>query len=146
MSIRSFGIFFKPTSAIVIPASGRLTEPGIDLINALYLRTGAGTGIVPQVSAALAAKGASIADALLLAADWNYIGTTPAGSGVLIMPLKPGNDVEIWNAGANNLNVYPPSAVIQIDALGAGSPYVLVPGKLRAFQCWTTNQFLSFGN
>ena len=146
MSISAFRALFIPTSPFVIPENGKLSGHGVDFINALYLRTGAGTGIVPKVSPALVAAGTSIANALLLAADWNYVATVSPGAGVQIMPLKPGNDLEVWNAGANTLNIYPPSALIRIDALGAGVPYVLAPGKLRAFQCWTTSQFLSIGN
>lgn len=146
MSIQGFPYQYRPAAKIIDPQTGALLGDGIGLILALINRTGKGTGIVPIVSAPLVAAGVSIADALTLVNDWNYVATTAAGSGVGILPLKPGNDIEVWNAGANNLNVYPPSAAAQIDALGVGSPFVLAPGKLRAFQCWTINQFLSFGN
>lgn len=147
MSIQAFGADGPtPQYPLVDPQTGFLTKNGRYLLLQLWNRTGQGTGIVPKVSAALVAAGVTIADALQLTADWNWVATIAAGTGVQILPLKPGNDIEVWNAGANNLNVYPPSAAIQIDALGNGAPYVLAPGKFRAFQCWTPTQFLSFGN
>lgn len=145
MSIQAFARNFNASSKLV-DDNGIPIGDGRDFLLALFNRTGAGTGIVPKVSDSLVATGASIADALGLITDWNLVGTVAAGTGVQILPLKPGNDIQVYNGGANALLVYPPSALIQIDALGNGIGFSLAPGKLRIFECWTLSQFISFGN
>ena len=141
---------FNPRSQLVDQNGVPTTAYGQGFLRALNNRTGIGTGIVPIVSnPVLTATGSSISNALQLVADWNDVETTPAGSGVAIssqLNLQPGNDIWVFNGGVNNLNVYPPDADTQIDALGAGAPYVLVPGKLRCFMCWQATQFRSYGN
>lgn len=149
MSIQSFVQNFFGPDPFTKP-NGTLTVNASKFLLQLWNRTGGGTGIVPKVSDNLISSGASIADALMLIADWNYIGTAAAGSGVQILPLKPGNDIWVLNKGAHTVNVYPPDG-IEIDALGAGSPYALAQNKLRCFQCWTADQgqttfFVTYGN
>lgn len=144
MSIQSFGYLFVPTRKLV-DQNGIPFQDGRDFLLSLFNRTGAGTGIIPKVSAPLTATGASISTALGLATDWNLVGTVPAGTGVQIMPLQPGNDIQVFNSGANALLVYP-QANAQIDALGNGVGFSLAPGKLRIFECWTLSQFVSYGN
>lgn len=150
MSIQAFGQDFpQPQVKIIDPETGALTRDGRYLLLALWNRTGKGTGIIPVVSASLVATGSSIADALQLTADWNYFGNVGGGSGCQILALKPGNDIEVYNGDAiESLAVYPPSAADQIDALGAGAPYLVLPGKLRIFECWAINpgQFYSYGS
>lgn len=149
MSIQSFGFDFSAQSnglKFFDPQTGQLTRIGSYFLLALWNRTGTGTGIVPKVSDPLVAAGASIADALMLVTDWNLVGTVAAGTGVQILPLKPGNDIQVYNNGANALLIYPPDANTQIDALGNGVAFSLAPGKLRIFECWTLNQFVTYGN
>lgn len=149
MSIQKFASLFNPRTPLVDKLGIPSTNYGQQFLLALWNRTGGGTGIVPSVDATLVATGATIADALQLTKDWNGTQTTPAGSGVAIasaLNLQPGNDIWVFNGGLNNLNVYPPSGAVQIDALGNGNPYVLASGKLRCFQCWTAAQFHSYGN
>ena len=122
---------------------------GRALLQAFYNRTGGQDGIIPTVSGALTATGTTLATALGLTNDWNLVMTVPANSGVIISPLlnlQPGNDIWVYNNDAANLKVYPPSATIQIDQLGAGAPFVLAAHKLRCFQCWTSTLFVSYGN
>jgi hypothetical protein len=145
VSIQGFIYQFRPNSKLVDPSTGIPIADGIDALNALFNRTGKGTGIIPIVSGPLVAAGVDQSSALGLSNDWNYVATVTAGSGVQILPLKPGNDIEVFNAGANALNVYPPTGS-QIDALGINAPYVLNPGKLRIFQCWQIALFISLGN
>ncbi len=150
MSIQSFNYDFtaEEVASFIDPKTGALTKVGRYLLLALWNRTGQGTGIVPKVSPAvgqLTAIGSSIGDALGLVTDWNLVGVVAAGTGVQIMPLKPGNDIEVFNNGSNPLNVYPPTGC-QIDAMSVNAPYVLQVGKLRIFQCWTLSLYLSLGN
>lgn len=149
MSIQSFLQNFAPRNPIVDPQTGiPTTDYGQSLLLALWNRTGSGTGIVPKVTdpaALLVAAGNSQITAFAVTQDWNWFGTVPVGSGALILPLKPGNDIQFFNGGANPLNVYPPLGY-QIDALGLNQPFSLVAGKLRVFECWALNQLFSFGN
>lgn len=144
MSIQRFAHNFFAAGPFVDKA-GALTVDASRFLLALFNRTGMGTGIVPVVSDVLVATGTTAADALGLINDWNLVGTTAAGSGVKILPLKPGNDIQVFNAGANSLKVYPPSG-FQIDALGVDQPYVLAAGKLRIFECWGLTQLYSLGS
>ena len=153
MTISKFQTVFNPVAPLVTQNTGvPHGTTGAPLLNALFQRTGGGTGIVNKVTpptAPLVATGATMADALPLTQDWNHVGTVPPGSGVQIAPelnLQPGNDIWVFNNHVNNLNVYPPSGDVQFDGLGNGQPYVLPPGKTRAFQVWTPNQFNSYGN
>jgi hypothetical protein len=148
----SVAALFNARSQLVEKSGIPSVASGRGLLQAVYNRTGGGTGIVNQVTpptAPLVATGASVVDALKLTADWNNVGETPAGAGVHIAPelnLQPGNDIWAYNNGTNNLNVYPPDADTEIDAGGAGQPYVLAPGKSRCFQCLTPTKFSSYGN
>lgn len=149
MSIQAFGFNFDVQRTLV-DKSGVPTRDGRDFLLSLFNRTGAGTGIVPKMGLSatnnpLVATGSVLADSLQLTADWNLVGTVGAGTGVQILPLKPGNDIQVYNAGANNLNVYPPGGS-QIDALAINQAFVLAPNKLRIFECWTLTQLYSFGN
>lgn len=144
MSIQRFARNFFGAGPFV-NTDGALTVDASRFLLALFNRTGMGNGIVPVVSDLLIAAGMTAADALQLTADWNLVATVAAGSGVQILLLKPGNDIEVYNSGANNLKIYPPTG-LQIDALGVDQPYVLAAGKLRIFQCWGLTQLYSLGN
>jgi hypothetical protein len=140
MSFRSF-----PTSmvqgALIVPQSGQPTNFFYKFLLALFNSAGGGDGIVPVVSGALTAEGNSQQTALVLAADWNLVETVPAGSGVVMPALSPGNDITVWNASGSNLNVYP-FAGAAINAGAANAAYVLAPGDLAYFQCWSTTQLI----
>lgn len=149
MSITKFQALFQPRAPLVDQSGLVTSNYGLGFLQALYQRTGGGTGIVPKVSDPITATGKSINDAFQLTADWNPVFTTPLGSGVAIssqLGLQPGNDIWVYNAGANDLSVYPPSSQVVIDTGIAGNPYNLPPNKLRCFQCWQANLFLSYGN
>lgn len=154
MSIQSFAQNFDPRNPLVDPATGiPTTNYGRALLLALWNRTGLGTGIVPKVTGAdpsgppglLVAEGTTQADALAVTSDWNWFGTVAIGTGAIIPPLKPGNDIQFQNGGAHSLNIYPPIGY-QIDALAVNAPFVLAAGKLRIFECWSLTQLFSFGN
>jgi hypothetical protein len=159
MSIKHIPAHFIPSAPVVEPTTGTPTVAhGRAFMQAMHQRTGGGTGIVPQVTpqtSLLKATGTGMNDALGLTQDWNHVGTVPAGTGVQIAPelaLQAGNDIWVFNNGANNLNVFPPDGQTQIDALAVGDPFVLAPGKSRCFQCLATSGggqngiFSSYGN
>lgn len=150
MSIQAFQAQFSANTPFqfIDPQTGVLTKTGQYLFLQLWNRTGKGTGIVPIVGNNLVASGASLGGALQLVNDWNLVGTVGAGTGVAILPLKPGNDIQVFNGGLNALNIYPPTSADSIDSLGPGNPYSLIPQKLRIFECWvdSPSQFYSYGN
>lgn len=145
MSIQRFAHNFFGADAFT-KADGTLMVNASKFLLALWNRTGGGTGIIPQVSDPLTATGANVVTALGLTKDWNNVSDVPTGSGVQLPVMKPGNDCQVKNTGAHALKIYPASPDVQIDALGNGAAFSLAAGKLRIFECWTSNQLDSFGN
>jgi hypothetical protein len=150
MSISKFQALFNARAALVDPQGIPTTAYGRGFLQALYDRTGDGTGIIPGVTnPPIAAAGTTIADAFQLTEDWNDIESGNADSGVAIsslLNLQPGNDIWVFNGTGTTKFVYPPDSNTQIDALGPGVGYQLDPGKLRCFQCWQATQYHSYGN
>jgi hypothetical protein len=136
MSFQAFQQNF-PQTAFVNPQTGHLTTDGRLLLTTMHQRQGGGTGIIPVVKQALAATGATQADAHTLTADWNDVQTVPTGSGVAIPTMKPGNDITIRNSGANALNVYPFSGA-QIDTHAVNAPISMPPNTTMTLRCWST--------
>jgi hypothetical protein len=98
--------------------------------NANHLRT---------VSNNLTATGTVRGDALTLTAQFNNVTTVASGTGARLINRENGElIVRVRNGGANALNVYPFNVTDQIDALGAGNPYVLAAGKVGTW-CLTTS-------
>ena len=82
---------------------------------------GANGQVAPSVSAA----GTTINDATDLVASINYVSTVAASSGVQLYFGQVGDDMWVFNAGANALKVYPPSSSHTINQLSAGSAMIL---------------------
>ena len=118
---------------------GAMTTPGMAFWRALWNRTGAGTGLINQVSLGLKGSGASQVTAQALTADWNEITTS---GGVILPSLTGGQAVLIANEGAGGSNIYPPIGS-QIDALGVNNPYVLANAKLQLFSFFSSTQIYS---
>ena len=77
------------------------------------------------VATALTAAGTTLATALALTADTNVIGTCASGAGVQLPSAEIGDSCEIYNGGANQCVVYPDAAANQINAITAGSGFIL---------------------
>lgn len=123
--------------------SGVLTQFGRFLMLAIFSRTGGPSGVPIEVNTDLAATGSTQADALALTKDWNEVLTVPAGAGVQVATLQPGQSQRVYNGGgAGPLKVYPPDNAA-IDALGANVAYSLAAGKTQEFDCYETTQFRS---
>jgi hypothetical protein len=144
MSFQAFPYNF-PTGSFLDSKTGRPTQDWWRFLLSLFNRSGAGDGIVPQVSGALTAQGSNQTSALTLGNDWNNVQNVPSGSGVVMPSMSPGNDIWVFNSAAASVNVYPFSGAT-IDQLGPNAPFVLAQNKLRCFQCWTTTQLHSYGN
>lgn len=88
------------------------------------------------INTGLTAAGVSQPGALGLAQNFNEVTTVAAGSGVRLpagtTQSVTGLEVTVWNAGANTLNVYPPTSA-QIDALGLNNPDTITAGACKTY-------------
>jgi hypothetical protein len=89
-------------------------------------------GAVREAFASVAGAGTTISDATAASArSYVFITSGAASSGFKLQTptVTPGVTQEIINQTANNILIYPSAVGVQIDALGAGNPYTLGPGK-----------------
>lgn len=86
----------------------------------------AANNICGDQSSALTAAGTTKATALALSAQSNYLSITSSGKGVSLPAMNLGDDVDVWNNGANNLLVYTTAGVADtITNLSANGGYTL---------------------
>ena len=78
-----------------------------------------------RVATGLTAAGTTISDALDLNATINVVSTVAASTGVQLYSMLIGDEMEVYNAGANSLKVYPQSSSVAINQLAAGSAMLL---------------------
>lgn len=78
----------------------KLATAGISAVAAQAINGDAATGIT--------AAGTTQATATPLPAANNFIGTAAASSGVILPPGNLGDEIFVFNGGANTLAVYPP--------------------------------------
>ena len=150
MSAQAFATNFPAPKTPLVDKGGLATQDGRFLWLAFFNRTGGADGIIPIVSGTplspnkqlLVAAGAN---ALPLTDDWNYFGTVGAGLACLLQIKSPGQDVKVFNGGANPLAIFPPPG-FQIDALAVNAAFSLAAGKMRTFECWSVTQLVSWGN
>ena len=90
----------------------------------------------------LTATGTTLANALVLTADYNQVSTTASGTGVVLPTAVVGRSVYIVNRGANTLNVYPATGAA-IDGLSANTAFVLPVNGALEFKATTTSQWYS---
>lgn len=110
---------------------------------AIFNRTGGESGQPNQVADDLTATGTTQATALALAVDWNFVTAVPAGSGVILMSLQPGQEQRVYNLDpANTLKIYPADGCA-IDADAVNGPYSLAAGKTQVFSAETITQYRS---
>jgi hypothetical protein len=89
----------------------------------------AADAITGTTANALTATGAAQATALALPADANRFTTVAASTGTILPAMNPGDEVTIFNGGANALSVYPPvgGAINAIATNGAYSVATATP-------------------
>lgn len=78
-----------------------------------------------RVATGLTAAGTAITDALDLNATINVVSTVASGAGVQLYSMLVGDEMEVYNGGANSLKVYPDSTSVAINQLSAGSAMLL---------------------
>ena len=86
------------------------------------------------VQSALTATGASQATALALPAGTNAFGTVAASTGAILAPGTAGDEIDIYNGGANSLTVYPPVGGT-INNLSANTGLALATLKSGKYKC-----------
>lgn len=77
---------------------------------------------VGTVANNLTATGTTQATAAPLGADLNRFTTVAASSGCILPAMNPGDSIQVFNAGANPLSLYPPVGGA-INALGTNAAY-----------------------
>jgi hypothetical protein len=116
-----------------MPLQQRLVVAGISAVQA---QAQCGT-----VQNSLTATGSTQATALSIPADVNRFTTVAASTGAILPAMNPGDEVQIINAGANALLVYPPVGGT-INALGANAGYSVATATPSCFvQCITPTIF-----
>ena len=93
------------------------------------------TAIQGTVASGLTATGSTQATALALGADLNAFTTVASGAGCILPAMNPGDEITVYNGGANALLVYPPVGG-QIKGLGTNTGYsVATTTPLAVIQC-----------
>lgn len=140
MTMLSLPLQNPDVSRPITDEDGSPNQQGANLIQTLINRTGGASGL-PSLDT-MAAAGLAQATAAQLTADINEVTPVAAASGVILVVTKPGMSQEVYNAGANSVNVYPPLDML-IDALAANAPYVLAVGKTQVFKVYSVTQIRS---
>lgn len=94
--------------------SARIVAAGLSAINAQAIQ---GT-----VANTLTALGTIQGNAFVIGADISRFTTVAAGTGAILPAMNPGDSVDIVNAGANALLVYPPVGG-KVNGLGTNAGY-----------------------
>jgi hypothetical protein len=97
-----------------------------------------------QVQSAVSAAGTAISDATDLTASINVVTTAAASSGVQLPNVQVGDSVEILNLGANAVTVYPDTTSNQINALSAGSGFLLATNTAVVLRKFTSTRWAGF--
>lgn len=113
---------------ILAPVAGRYLQSQGAGADPIYAAGTTGDTVEVGVTAA----GTTQATATVLVANWNEITAVAINAGVMLASLGPGQASELFNEGANALNVYPPVGG-QIDALAIDAPYPLPVAKSQQF-------------
>lgn len=125
---------FPTQTQPLLDGAGNMSQVGRFFFQALWQRTGQGTGI-PMTVGTYSGAGSTRADAPEMSDDINYIDQVSAGQGVaLFQNIKPGMIQIVFNDGLNDVNVYAPAGSM-LDADGPPGKYTLPAGKAQVFVC-----------
>ena len=108
------------------------------------LSAGTAKAINGQVAPTVSGAGTAITDATDLRASINVVTTAAASSGVQLPNGEVGDEVEILNLGANALTVYPDTASNRINALTAGSGFLLATNTAVKLRKYTTTRWIGY--
>ncbi len=119
---------------VTVGLSSTIITPGyVQVGSYLYL----------SVSTGVTASGTTLSGATALTSQYNVVNTvTGSNNGVkLPAPTYGGLIVTVVNQGTSSLNVYPNSALVQIDNAGAGNAVVLPIGATADYSSSSTTQW-----
>ena|SRR3990167_901744 len=105
---------------------------------------GSAQAINGSVATALTAAGTTISNALDLNATVNVIGTCVSGAGVQLYSMQVGDEMEVYNGGANQCLVYPDSATIAINQMGVGNGITLAVNTGAKFRKVSSTAIIAF--
>lgn len=105
---------------------------------------GSAQAINGRVATGLTAAGTLISDALDLNATINVVSTVTSGSGVQLYSMQVGDAMEVYNAGANALLVYPDQTTVAINQLSAGSAMSLAINTGCKFRKVSSTQIIAY--
>lgn len=105
---------------------------------------GSAQAINGGVATALTAAGTTITDALDLNATVNVIGTCASGAGVQLYSMMIGDEMEVYNGGANQCLVYPDASTVAINQLSAGSAITLPINTGCKFRKVSSTKIIAF--
>jgi hypothetical protein len=105
---------------------------------------GSAKAINGQIAPTVSGAGTVIGDATNLVASINVVTTVAASSGVQLPNGEIGDEVEILNLGANALTVYPDTTSNRINALSAGSGFLLATNTAVKLRKYTTLRWIGY--
>ena len=105
---------------------------------------GTAQGMNGRVATGLTAAGTVITDALDLNATVNVVSTVAASSGVQLYSMQIGDEMEVYNGGANTLTVYPDSSTVGINQLAVGTGISLAQYTGCKFRKVSATQIIGF--
>lgn len=112
----------------------RIVQSGLSAINAQAIQ---GT-----VANTLTATGTVQGNAFALPADVNRFTTVAAGTGAILPAMNPGDEIVVFNGGANALLLYPPVGGA-INAVAVNGSYSIATATPTAYvTCVTPLQYL----
>ena len=96
-----------------------------------------------RVASAVSAAGTVLSDATALNATVSRVSTVAASSGVRLFNGEIGDEMEVYNAGANTLTVYPHASTGTINQLSAGTGVLLAQYSVCKFRRITSTAWLA---
>jgi len=115
----------------------------LDIMKAGHSAFGA-RAINGQVQPSITAAGTTITTATDLTASINVVTTAAASSGVQLPNCEIGDSVEVLNLGANAVTIYPDTASNQINALCAGSGFLLAANTAVWLRKFTSSRWAGY--
>lgn len=97
-----------------------------------------------SVATGLTAAGTVITNALDLNATINVLSSVASGAGVQLYSMQVGDEMEVYNGGANQCLVYPDSATVAINQLSVGTGMVLPVNTGCKFRKVSATQIIAF--
>jgi hypothetical protein len=94
------------------------------------------------VNATVSAAGTTITDATALGQAVNIVTTVASGAGVKLPSPAPGDEVWVYNSGANQLLVYPDVSTSKFNDLTAGASYILATNTGALHKCVSATQWI----